>query len=279
MNSAFEETKIMFMEALMSYVLLDREITYDDWMNIPDELKAAALYVNFYQNIKLAWLHAKANFTPDEDGVSTVMQYLQKNVDKIRNSKSRYKASYIYKIAYNCLGCLRRNVKTKFWYENSVSQYQMDATENQIADIFETIIDESEIDTLDVCLARELWNVLLKQSDDVQVVADALINKSRIPAGYSKQKRQIIQRMQMLLKKYRQLYINNDSLTFEDVLNVDDKVDSAVVEMSDGNKAVYYGETIDHFGKPYVVFFGATQDYVVAMNDAKSYKVLDVQLY
>lgn len=277
MKNTFEETKTMFQGALMPYVFPDQEITYDDWIGIPDGLKAAALYVNFYSNIMLAWFHAKANFTSDDDGVSTVMQYLQKNVDKIREHKERYKSSYIYKIAYNCLGCLRRNVKTKFWYENSVSQYQLD--DDHVADVFDWIIDESELDTLNACLTKELWNVISSQNDCIQVILEALINNARIPAKYSKQKDPTIRKMQALLKKFRQLYADNEHLTFEDVFEQNDKVDSAIVEMPDGNKAVYFGEIIHHFGKPYVVFFGANQDYTVALEDANFYKVLDVQTY
>lgn len=100
----FIETKNMFENAIgVKYPL-----TYEGWLAVRDELKAAALYVQFFDEITLAWSKAKSNFTSDEDGVSTVMQYLIKNVPIVMNEPKKYNPKYIYRVAYNCMGCLRR---------------------------------------------------------------------------------------------------------------------------------------------------------------------------
>ena len=50
--------------------------------------------------------------------------------------------------------------------------------------------------------------------------------------------------------------------------------------MTDGTKAVYYGEIrVLPNGAEKVVFFGANQDYLVPIKLAKRLKVLNVELY
>ena len=91
MNNQFKETKTMFENTIP----VNFPISYEVWISLKDDIKAAALYVNFYDQITLAWQKAKSDFTSDEDGVSTLMQYLIKNVPIIVNDEKKYKPSYI----------------------------------------------------------------------------------------------------------------------------------------------------------------------------------------
>ena len=87
------------------------------------EDKAVLLYVTFYQEITLAWYNAVVSkgivYVTQEDGVSTVLQYLMKNVDKISEDEARYAPQYIYKVCYNCLLSLWRTRGTDMQRCNS----------------------------------------------------------------------------------------------------------------------------------------------------------------
>ena len=75
------------------------------------------------------------------------------------------------------------------------------------------------------------------------------------------------------------MYADDNTMRFSSVVNNDDCVESAVVEMQNGDLAVYYGEKKELNNTEYYVFFGATRDYFVPFDTAIDLKVLDVQLY
>ncbi len=100
---------------------------YWEWMLISDDLKAVALYVNFYDQITLAWEKTKKPFIEEENAVSTLMQYLLKNVALIEKSKNRYTPNYMYKVAFNAfypLGRIKRDIDN---WVNHACQYDFDS--------------------------------------------------------------------------------------------------------------------------------------------------------
>ncbi len=101
-NSEFYNTYKLYRE----YIGYTEPYSYRAWMKLPENFKAAALYVQFYNEITLAWYKVKTNWSIEEEGVETINQYLIKNVSKIKGDKKRFKPAYIYKVAYNCLYCL-----------------------------------------------------------------------------------------------------------------------------------------------------------------------------
>ena len=88
---------------------------YEEWIATPEDLKAAALYVHFYPQIMLAWHKCKRDYVEEETAVSTVLQYLHKNVPRIEWQRKRYSPQYIYQIAFNALYCLTRNESNHTW--------------------------------------------------------------------------------------------------------------------------------------------------------------------
>lgn len=97
-------------------------ITYEEWSSLKDDnLRVCYLYCQFYDQITLAWYKAKADFISDADGLSCVLQYLMKNVPKIMNEPKRFTSSYIYRISYNCMDCLRYVQRDKDRYHNETS--------------------------------------------------------------------------------------------------------------------------------------------------------------
>lgn len=120
----FEKTYQSFKEVLDIYPC--DYSTFRGWYCIPRELKAIALYVNFYDQITLAWSKTRKYFVLEEDGVSTILQYLEKNVDVILENPKRFTPAYIYTITKNCVYCLGRIQRDIDFYTNSVSYYECD---------------------------------------------------------------------------------------------------------------------------------------------------------
>lgn len=112
-NSQFIQTRNMFRDYLKDY---PKNPSYEVWNNAPEDDKAALLYTTFYQEITLAWYNAVISngivYVTQEDGVSTVIQYLMKNVEKISQDSERYSPKYIYQVCYNCLLSLWRTRTT-----------------------------------------------------------------------------------------------------------------------------------------------------------------------
>lgn len=113
-NYQFFQTRKMFREYLSGY---PEKVDYNTWLAADNDSKASLLYVTFYQEVTLAWYNAivspKIVYISQEDGVSTVLQYLMKNVDKIAQDPERYSSQYIYRVCYNCLLSLWRTRGTE----------------------------------------------------------------------------------------------------------------------------------------------------------------------
>ena len=101
-NSEFYNTYLLYRE----YIGYTKELSFKRWMRLPERFKAAALYVQFYDQITLAWYKVKTKWSIEEEGVETINQYLIKNVKKIEEDPKRFTPAYMYKVAWNCLYCL-----------------------------------------------------------------------------------------------------------------------------------------------------------------------------
>lgn len=133
--TAFYNTRKMFIECL-NYT---KPLSFEEWKASPDDLKAAILFVQFFNEITAAWSKADTlNWGDDAEGVTTVLQYLEKQVRqklyfmknntskkasaefrrknpdgyievevrKIEENPERFSQAYMYKVAYNCLYCI-----------------------------------------------------------------------------------------------------------------------------------------------------------------------------
>lgn len=137
--SQFFATKKMFANVIG--VDNDNEsLSYESWMAIPDSYKSAALFVNFYPAIKAAWESAKGAGVDEEDGVETALQYLEKNVDKIKTAPNRYTHNYIYAVAWNSICCLRRTKMAQLRPRFEVSNI-VDGVDGEERDLHDTVLD------------------------------------------------------------------------------------------------------------------------------------------
>lgn len=184
-GTQFHQVKVRFRE----FSGYSKPLTYEEWMATPDECKAAVLYVQFYDQITLAWNKTHSVYSDINDGVSEVLQYLNKNVEKIKADKKRFTPAYIYKVAYNCLYCLCRDMnRYRAVYDNECSNI-VGYGEDEL-DLFDTLVDEkSESAQFDVdgatsylTNATKVWDIVESMGKDAKlVVAKLLGEKSYTP--------------------------------------------------------------------------------------------------
>ncbi len=184
MSSVFYDTKSFFTDA----VGYKKPFTYEEWLNVTDEYKSAALFVQFYNQIYLAWNKSKSLQNNDEcEGVEIVLQYLEKNVPIIKKDKQRFTPNYIYKVAYNCLTCICRNRKCdKERFDNEIYDTVNNTERDEELSLFDTThTNNANITETDYTKAefwksiKELRDTVYKNVSDIfDTVIEDLINKT-----------------------------------------------------------------------------------------------------
>ena len=140
-QSPLFETMKLFRSA--TNLVVNEPLTFDEWVALPDEQKSAALYVMFFNQITLAYYKSRSFYSPEEDNVSIVCQYLEKNVPIIKNNPRRYTPRYIYQVAYNCMFCQSRGIKRDLQrYETEISNKVITDTDEY--DLFDEISERTK---------------------------------------------------------------------------------------------------------------------------------------
>lgn len=179
--SQFQQAKIRFRE----FAEYEKPLTYEEWMKAPDECKAAILYVQFYDQITLAWNKLHSVYSDINDGVSEVLQYLNKNVEKIKADGKRFTPAYIYKVSYNCLYCLCRDPnRYRAVYDNECSNI-VGYGEDEL-DLFDTLVDEEHSESqFDRDHARsylrnatKFWDIIEGMGKKTQIVVAKLLGEN-----------------------------------------------------------------------------------------------------
>ena len=176
-NYQFIQTRKMFREYLSGY---PKNPTYEEWINAEDEDKASLLYVTFYQEITLAWYNAVVSrgivYVSQEDGVSTVLQYLMKNVEKIAADPQRYTSKYIYQVCYNCLFSLS-STRTSDIQRSSceISNEYVNPADNIAVNLWDLVPSEDE--DMETQQTKEaIWNIIRHMGPKAEKVVNHLIN-------------------------------------------------------------------------------------------------------
>ena len=180
-SNQFKETYNLF----RGYINYTEEYSYDEWLNSPEEHKVAILYCQFYKEITLAWNKVVSVYSQDTDGVDEVVQYLMKNVDKIKNDSKRFRPQYIYTVAYNCLYCLCRDLnKKKKIYENECSNIvQHNDEELDLFDKVECAKETSVEGHISDNEKERFWSLIEDMGQDTVIVVSKLLND---PMNWSK---------------------------------------------------------------------------------------------
>lgn len=175
MTEAFKDTRNLFILGTR----YTTPLTFAEWKNIPRSQMSAVLFVQFYEEITLAWYKTRSFYTPEEDGVSTVCQYLEKNVDIILNDPKRFSSSYIYKVAYNCLYCICHDIKRdRDRWENETSNIVITDDGSEELDLFDTIKDATESPEhkyLDSQMKADFWETIAEGGDEAIKVVNHLL--------------------------------------------------------------------------------------------------------
>jgi hypothetical protein len=174
-NYQFIQTRNLFREYLVGY---PKELTFTDWLNADDDDKAALLYVNFYSAITLAWYNAVVSrsivYIDQEDGVSTVLQYLMKNVDKIRKDSNRFNSEYIYRVAYNCIGGLvATHQKAK---QRDLCEISNEYTDGDVVVDLWNLIPSIDNDPETEEVREVIWAIISHMGLKAEKVTNSLIN-------------------------------------------------------------------------------------------------------
>lgn len=297
-DNQFQITKTRFMESLSFIKAFP--ITYEYWMTLDDDFKAAALYLNFYPQIILAWQNETDYYLEEEDCLSTMMQYLIKNVDKLKEDRKRWTRGYIYTCMKNAVIGIRRIKKNREFSDNTQSNiFNLDDGEHDLYDIIE--------DEKDCFRDFRFWNIIDHLDDDMKAYVSHLIYGTKFTAADKRKIGDGIGKLKVLFADFTHTATQTDAqtdheaetdntaiaegddnavmkektTTFGEIYQMDDSIESAVCVMSDGEKAVYYGEKqiLHDTKKINVVFFGAKRDYIVPLEIAKNLEVIDLDCY
>jgi len=195
-RNQFQLTYDMFHSQLTS-IYDFQKIEYIDWVGIDDDLKAAALYVVFFDQVQLAWYRLKTPCAVEEDCVSEVLLYLQKNVDKIKSDSRRYTPGYVYRVCYNCIYCksvdiAKAKTGVNAYYNNTVPNIvKVDSDE---LDLFDTIVstDNGISDPEQAFMDNEFWEAIEGLDDDVKSIVYSVLEGKKLPKSLSKKKMKLL---------------------------------------------------------------------------------------
>lgn len=170
MANQFQEALTRFKE-FSGYV---KPMSWDEWSTLRDrDTKVAVLYCQFYNEITLAWYKARADFVPDEDGLSCVLQYLTKNVPILEEDEDKFTPAYIYRVSYNCMDCLR-------YIQRDINRHNIEVT-NVV------LFEGEELDLCDLVPHRDMgyeelqdrsnfWAIIQSMGPEVEKVVNHLVN-------------------------------------------------------------------------------------------------------
>ncbi len=179
-NSQFIQTRDMFSDYLSGY---PKHLTYEQWNSADPDDKAALLYIKFYKEITLAWYNAVISknvvYVSQEDAVSTVLQYLMKNVDIISNDAERYTPEYVYTVCYRCLLSLwqtRGTDRERCSCEVSEFQSTIDAWGFEVSVSLWDLVPSAEDDYETQQTKAAVWNIIRHMGPKAEKVVNHLIN-------------------------------------------------------------------------------------------------------
>lgn len=206
-ESPFRATLTMF----RNYINYTDPLSFDEWLAVADDHKAAILYVQFFDQISLAWYKLRTDAAIEEDCVEEVLQYLMKNVPLIKQNKSKFSERYIYKICYNCIYCKSidpykgQTAKTS-WFNNTTSQYVYADNEHEIDLCDSTPCNDEAIEC--VMSRQQFWAIIEDMGADTLSVVSKLLGDGFDPEYRVSKANQakILDELRERLAPYKELF-------------------------------------------------------------------------
>lgn len=288
----FHETKKRYQAAMPD---VQFPITYDEWMKLPTDQKATALFLSFFPYIVNT---AKQYKTLDISGADMVHElmvtFIIQTVPMIEGNPKLYSVTNIVHVAkYSYLtrnrlqNYTQHSYKIKYDSDMELSNYQINESGDEI-NIFDNIPDSTDDRKQKALyLVRTLITENLDSlSPNTRKVVRCLLSGRPIPKRLGVQLTVIMQELRELLAEPAS-YISDiriDCDKFSDVMICEDLIESAIVCMPDGNLAVYNGEKIirkQHKSKKQTVsryiFKCGKKSYNIPADEAMDLKVIDVE--
>lgn len=193
-QSQFRQTRNMLVNALQT-----DKLSYDEWSIRPDNQKAVLLFVNFFEQIELAWYKERGKHTYEEDGVSEALNTcsylcgLSLKSGKQGNSKinqNSYNPRFIFsamKNAFNSLNYERKSTRSQYRHPNdeiTVCGQYTKSSEGDELDIFEFLSDGDDI--VSEIESNNFWSIIENMDLNAQEVVDRLINGKKLCKGQEK---------------------------------------------------------------------------------------------
>ena len=171
--SQFRASRNLFLESVHDYQF---PLTYEAWANAPADYKAVLLFVNFFDQIELAWYNERFSYgrAEDDDAVSEVLQYLMKNVAKIEADPKRFTPSYIYRVAANCISCVGAS-QTAINHDKLEVSNEVTGDDGSVINLYD--LEPSEDEDYEIRQAREAIQAIVERMGlKAQKVVNKLIN-------------------------------------------------------------------------------------------------------
>lgn len=278
----FTETKKRYKASMPEVVF---PIAYSDWMQLPKEMKAPALFVSFFDSITYT-VHKFQSVAISEEDIISAINYnlVVRIVPTIEGHPIKYTHAYIRKAIDTTIMDYERIQSDKDHRANDVSNIQYDERNDEEVDLFDKICDDKTNDVFKQHALNVVQRLITGRADkldeDIRTVVNATINSKSIPKNVKSKLPAIYKLLREALAEPASYFtdIHLDCKTFEDIINCEDLIESAVILMCDGTKAVYFGEKIiKRKGVIDYVFMGATRDYIVPNKVARGLTVVSVE--
>lgn len=180
-------------------------ITWEEWVACSQDTKSAWLYCQFYDQITLAWYKAKCLYGEDEEGVETVLQYLEKNVKLIESKKNKFTSAYIYRVAYNCLYCIchdRKIDQDRYALEMSNIVSTSDGDE---VDLFDTVTSNVE-DIMYDQAKDEFWKIIDGLDEKGQKFIERILKNGQLPDHVGTENQKLLASLRVQLLPYLSVF-------------------------------------------------------------------------
>ena len=257
-------------------------LSYAEWMQLPDQYKASALYVTFYQQIVTA---ANWSYNPnisETDTISFINMALMQRLDDIKGDPKKYTPAYIYTLARNAAVDVTRlknnySIFTSQDFANSLDYFY----EKYDDELYEIVPDETDPVIAAALDAINLKMLELEKDTHLRAAIRYVVGKQK-KLGKAHQSRypQMLAKLREIFKEYRHLFdIELDCTTFEDVINNDELIDYAIVKLPNGENGIYDGEktTLRNGAVFYHFITINNEDIVLNSKAVRSLRVVDIK--
>ena len=205
MSREFYEARRLF----INHINYTNPYSYEEWIALPDDHKTVALYIQYFNEIILAWYKTKSFYASEEEGVETVLQYLNKNVPILEANEKKFNERYIYRVAYNCLYCISHDrICDKWEYQNVRSSIHINPQTGTEFDLFDIIKDKNVDKPYAEQIRRQFWAEVEDLGEGTEYFVQHVLEGQGMPVGFrgKRKKEKIIEEVKPILEKYKSIY-------------------------------------------------------------------------